>query len=78
MQCCSLCRLLERLGDLLDPNLHSLDVHYLDAVESCEGFTGRYAIYDALKSCGSYAAKNLNPCKWSKDKVKRLAEDLDA
>ena len=31
----SLCRRLERLGDLLDPNPRSLDVHYLCAVESC-------------------------------------------
>ena len=102
VQCCSLCRPLQRLGDLLDPNPRSLDVHYLGAVGSCslwstaacadlynisgtcatrthalltctnsvpsnpaacEGLTGRNAIYDALRSRGSYAAKNINPCK---------------
>ena len=71
---------LVQTSSLLDPNPLSLDVHYLCAVESCSLCrlkTGRNAIYDALKSRGGYAAKNLNLCKWSKRKVKRLAEDLD-
>ena len=44
---------------------------------ACAGLTGRNAIYDALRSRGSYAAKNLNSCKWNKRKAKRLTEDLD-
>ena len=72
LQCYSLCRLLEYPGHLLHPSLRSLDVHYLCAVEyyslcssaACADLTGRNATYDVSKSQGSYAAKNLNPCKW--------------